>query len=275
MCTAVILRRPGHKWPLLFAGNRDEMRDRPAKGPARHWSDRPEVVGGLDITAGGTWLGVNEHGLLSSVLNRIGSLGPKAGKRSRGELVLEALDHADAESAAEALANLNPAAYRSFNLVIADNRAAFWLRNQGADDTQEVECFPIPEGLSMISAYDMNDPSSARIRRHMADFVAADVPDPEAADPEEESYQVENFIPPGWEGWHRLLRRDAAASGGDPYAAMSVQLDNGFETVSSSLIALSSAEYRAEQPQDARIRWLYAAGSPKKTSFRTLEFSEA
>lgn len=266
MCTAVILRRPGHNWPLLFAGNRDEMRDRPAKAPARHWPDRPEVIGGLDETAGGTWLGINEHGLLSSILNRIGSLGPKAGKRSRGELVLEALDHADAQSAAEALTNLNPQAYRSFNLIVADEKDAFWLRNQGRDDTEEVECFPIPEGLSMISAYDLNDPDSARIRRHMSDFIEAEAPDPEAP-----VLQQDSFIPSGWEAWHRLLRRDTAASDGDPYAAMAVQLDNGFETVSGSLIALPSTDYRARQPEQARLRWLYAEGSPKTAPYKELE----
>lgn len=269
MCTGVILRRPGHKWPLLFAGNRDEMRDRPSKPPALHWDDRPSVMGGLDVTAGGTWLAVNEHGLLSSVLNRIGSLGPQDGKRSRGELVLEAMEHSDAETAAEALSNLNPAAYRSFNLVIADNRDAFWLRNKGKEDTGEVECFPIPEGLSMISAYDLNDPDSARIRCHLADFQAAEAPDPES-----EQRDDGNFMPSGWEAWHRLLRRDANASGGDPYAAMSVQLDNGFETVSSSLIALPSAEYRNEQPDNARIRWLYANGSPRTASYRRLSLDD-
>ncbi len=245
------------------------MRDRPAAGPAQHWEDRPEVIGGLDKTAGGTWLGINQYGLLSSILNRIGSLGPKDGKRSRGELVLEALDHGDAESAAKALSNLNPAAYRSFNLIVADNRDAFWLRNMANDDTREVECFEIPEGLSMLSAYDLNDPASARIRQHLEDFKQADVPNPEARE-----YQKDSYLPSGWEGWHRLLRRDAAASGGDPYAAMSVQLDNGFETVSSSLIALPSAEFKSERPQDARIRWLYADGSPKTAVYRPLDFGE-
>ena len=68
---------------------------------------------------------------MAAVLNREGSLGPQAGKRSRGELVLEALDHPDAASAASSLADLDPMSYRSFNLVIADNRDAFWLRHAG------------------------------------------------------------------------------------------------------------------------------------------------
>ena len=72
--------------------------------PGRHWPDRPQVRGGLDSLAGGTWLGVNDDGLVAAVLNRRGTLGPEPGKRSRGELVLEALDHAEAYDAAEALA---------------------------------------------------------------------------------------------------------------------------------------------------------------------------
>ena len=36
MCTLVILRRPGHDWPVVIAANRDEMIDRPWRGPGRH-----------------------------------------------------------------------------------------------------------------------------------------------------------------------------------------------------------------------------------------------
>jgi uncharacterized protein with NRDE domain len=36
MCTLVILRRPGHRWPVLIGANRDEMIDRPSKPPGRH-----------------------------------------------------------------------------------------------------------------------------------------------------------------------------------------------------------------------------------------------
>lgn len=118
MCTLVLLRRPDHDWPLIVGANRDEMVDRPSRAPGRHWPDRPEILGGLDVLSGGSWLAMNDHGLVAAVLNRRGSLGPAAGKRSRGELVLEALDHADASAAAWALADLDPGAYRSFNLSL-------------------------------------------------------------------------------------------------------------------------------------------------------------
>ena len=54
MCTVVILRRPGHDWPLILATNRDEMTDRPWRPPGRHWPDRAEVTAGRDELAGGT-----------------------------------------------------------------------------------------------------------------------------------------------------------------------------------------------------------------------------
>ena len=63
MCTAAILRRPGHAWPLILAANRDEMTGRPWLPPGRHWPDRPETVAGQDQLSGGSWLGVNDHGL--------------------------------------------------------------------------------------------------------------------------------------------------------------------------------------------------------------------
>ena len=136
MCTLVILRRPGHDWPVLIAANRDEMIDRSWLPPGRHWPDRAQVTAGQDELAGGTWLGVNDDGLVAGILNRTGALGPAAGKRSRGELVLDALDHADAAASACALADIDGEAYRPFNLVVADSgggvlAASRWKQGAG------------------------------------------------------------------------------------------------------------------------------------------------
>src|SRR5215472_6658093 len=154
MCTLVILRRPEHRWPVLVGANRDEMVDRPWRSPARHWTDRPEVLGGLDLLAGGSWLGINDWGVVAAVLNRTGSLGPTPDRRSRGELVLEALDHADAVDAANALSYLDPDAYRTFNLIVADERDGFWMRHAGGS---RIEVHPIKDGLSLIAAGDIDD----------------------------------------------------------------------------------------------------------------------
>jgi hypothetical protein len=219
MCTVAILRRPGHEWPLVVGANRDEMIERAAEPPGRHWPDRPEVVAGRDLLAGGSWLGLNDWGVVAAVLNRHGSLGPAAGLRSRGELVLEALDHPDALDAATALSHLEPAAYRSFNLIIADNRDAFWLRHAG---TGEIDLLPIKTGLSLIAAGDIDDFSVPRLTFALIPLTAAAAPDDAG----------------GWSAWETLLSDDRPPPGGPPEAALRFQTAHAYGTVSSALIAL-------------------------------------
>src|SRR5450755_2195176 len=76
VCTVVLLIRPGHAWPLILAANRDERLDRLWDPPAAHWPDQPGVIAGRDRSGGGTWMGVNRHGVAAAVLNRPGSLRP-------------------------------------------------------------------------------------------------------------------------------------------------------------------------------------------------------
>ncbi|HEY0181937.1 MAG TPA: NRDE family protein, partial [Rhodopila sp.] len=101
MCTVVVLVRPDL---ILLAANRDERLERPCDPPAAWWDDRPGVIGGRDRLGGGTWMAMNRHGVVATVLNRPGTLGPAIGKRSRGELPLMALEHATAAAAAHSLA---------------------------------------------------------------------------------------------------------------------------------------------------------------------------
>ncbi|MGA3306339.1 MAG: NRDE family protein [Stellaceae bacterium] len=245
MCTFVILRRPGADYPVLIAANRDEMIARPWLAPARHWPDRPEVLAGKDELAGGTWLGLNDHGVAAGILNRYGSLGPAPGARSRGELVLEALDHADAAEAAKALAAIDPKSYRSFNMIIADNRDAFWLSH--ADPSGDpVTLAALKPGLSMIAAGELDD-DTPRLKRYRPRFLAAPLPDPARGQ---------------WKGWEGLLADDSADPKGDPQSAMRFMLESGFATVSSALIALPAPgkglkpvfRFAAWQPQPAPWR---------------------
>lgn len=252
MCTVVLLRRPGHAWPVLLGANRDEMKNRPWKPPARHWTDRPDVVAGFDELAGGTWMGLNDTGVVACILNRHGSLGPAPGKRSRGELVLEALDHANAADAAAALTDLDPLAYRPFNLVIADNQDAYWLTLRASVPGAWVDQQKIPEGLSMFTAFDRNDPADQRIARYRPLFDEAPPPDPDHGD---------------WESWARLL---ASTEGGTEARAMSFQMPNGFGTSSSSLLALPSPEEIFKR-SGKRPVWLFAPGPPESAAFAPVD----
>lgn len=246
MCTVVVLRRPDSDWPLLLAANRDEMVSRRCKPPARHWPGRPHVVAGMDEVAGGTWLGINDDGVTAGVLNRLNTLGPLPGSKSRGELPLCALELGTARRAVESLRTLDADAYRPFNMIVADNRDAFWVRcrriEEGVSGVNVIETGEIPPGLSMITAYDLNDTSSPRIRRFLGRFEAAAVPDPASGD---------------WSDWEAILASRDHDSTSGPGGAMCVVTDHGFETVSSSMIALPAWNRR-----DAKPIWLFSPGRP-------------
>lgn len=246
MCTLVILRRPGHGWPVLVAANRDEMESRPWLPPARHWPDRPDVIAGQDTQAGGTWLGLNRFGVLAAALNGRRSLGPLSGFRSRGELPLEALDHADAADAADALAALNPRAYRTCHILIADNRDAFVVSIVDDGGSPLVARAAVPPGISLITSAGVNDTTHPRARMYLPQFRVAPIPDPERGD---------------WRGWQSLLASRLHDPAAGPEGAMTVRTDTGYGTVCSSLIALP-ADMRAKQPV-----CLFAAGRPGEVDF--------
>ncbi|MEX0692977.1 MAG: NRDE family protein [Rhodospirillales bacterium] len=245
MCTVVISRQPDSPWPVIIAANRDEMSNRLWRPPARHWDDHPHVIAGIDEEAGGTWMGLNDDGLLAAVLNRPGSLGPVKGKRSRGELPLEALSHAEATEAARAIAHLDGRAYRSFNMLIADARDAFWVRSTG--DAAKVDMMPVSTGISMLTANDLNDQQSARISAYLPQFRDASRPDPDRGD---------------WRAWQALLGSRQALPRDGERGAMNVGTDGGFMTVCSSLVALPGLERFGEKP-----KWLFAAGSPDRVPY--------
>ncbi|MBL8628190.1 MAG: NRDE family protein [Rhodospirillaceae bacterium] len=247
MCTVVLLRRPTHDWPILLAANRDEMLNRPWLPPGRHWPDRPHIVGGLDELAGGTWMGMNETGVVACILNRHGTLGPQAQKRSRGELVLEALDHADATDAAAAIHDISLSAYRPFNMVIADNRDAWWLALRDGATRMLME--RIPDGLSMFTAGERNDTAEPRIGAFLPRFEHATPPEP---------------LSGKWDTWAGLM--GATDTTGTEHHAMTFKMASGFGTSSSSLVALPSME--AVHNRQIKPIWLFAAGRPDSTAYQ-------
>ena len=210
----ITLQRPGHAWPLLLAANRDELTSRAWEPPAVHWPGQPGIVAGRDILGGGTWMGLNDAGLVAAVLNRQGSLGPEPAKRSRGELPLLALACSNATSAAAAVAALDGAAYRSFNMVLADRHSVWFVRSLGAG---QPEASRLPPGLHMVTAHDPDDLASPRVARHLPRFAVAPAPEP-----------------PDWSPWDRLL----GDTDGPAAAALTVPPVGGFGTVCSSLIGL-------------------------------------
>ncbi|HET9449163.1 MAG TPA: NRDE family protein, partial [Steroidobacteraceae bacterium] len=86
MCLLVLAWKHHPRYRLILAGNRDEFHERPA-APLSWWQDDPRILGGRDLKASGTWLGVARSGRFGVVTNYRDLQAPIEGAPSRGQLV--------------------------------------------------------------------------------------------------------------------------------------------------------------------------------------------
>lgn len=142
MCTLTLAWRAFPDAPVVVAANRDEATDRPSSPPSvrtrattestgEPGSGGPRILAPRDERAGGTWIGVNEHGVFAGITNRwVDST--LAGERSRGLLVGDALTAPTATEAANTVReSVKRLEYEGFNLVLADEDAAILLEWDG------------------------------------------------------------------------------------------------------------------------------------------------
>jgi uncharacterized protein with NRDE domain len=169
MCTLIVLHRCVPERPLVVAANRDEFLDRPAEPPAIRASARGPILAPLDLEAGGTWVGVSQRGVFAGLTNlRPETAGSEASPgdgatldralaerarvasdrtaatalRSRGEVVMSALEAESAADAVDRLARLQPEAYNPFQLLVADGHEAWLIVYRGSPRTVPLEPGP-------------------------------------------------------------------------------------------------------------------------------------
>ncbi len=166
MCTLAIYYKVAPRWPVIIAANRDEFLDRPATEPTV-LCDQPAIVGGKDLRAGGTWLGINQHGLVAGLLNRrpIDLANPDA--RSRGMLCLDALRRRTAAEAARFAGAQRGEKYNPFNLLMASRDGAFVAYNRG----DHIEVVALDPGLHLLTNLDVNDFECPKISRAWSGFA--------------------------------------------------------------------------------------------------------
>jgi|TARA_B100000315_G_scaffold258691_1_gene311709 hypothetical protein len=128
MCTLTVRFAPEDDYPVIIAANRDEFYNRFSAMPAIIETD-PLIFAPKDMEAGGTWIGINEYGLLAAITNvwvetDSGGMSPGPdGDRSRGLLTVDILHSKTLEQAAEMLhENITKFQYQYFNLLIASNK---------------------------------------------------------------------------------------------------------------------------------------------------------
>lgn len=175
VCTLILFTRAFADTPLLVAANRDEKLDRPAGPPAITTRGGMRILCPRDLEAGGTWLGLNAAGVFVGITNRFGGP-PRPGVRSRGLLVLDALSHESARSAAEQVAALDPRSSNGFHLVIADRAEAHLVWS----DTERVTLRVLPPGVQVVTERSFNAAPTereAKIQKLLSDLSRDRAPD--------------------------------------------------------------------------------------------------
>lgn len=171
MCTLFSWHGDG-AFPLVIAANRDEFTRRPWSG-VRLWT--AEVTGGARIWAprddegGGTWLGINEHGLVAAVTNRL-YRDYQPDRPSRGRLCIDVLAAPDLEQARQRVREaVQATVFNGFNIVIGQGTDLWWM-SYGRGELRETA---LPPGAHVItSQHDLNPELLAPYRSRFEGLIA-------------------------------------------------------------------------------------------------------
>ncbi len=233
MCLLAVLYRLVPESPILVAANREEYYDRPSLPPSIQ-SGKPRVLCGLDQRAGGTWLGVNQHGMFVGLCNRRSNTDP-LGARSRGLLAREVLRCGSARKGVDkAMEELMTHRYEGLNLVVCDAESGWVVHGDGDN-----EVVPLENGLNIIGNQNVNDPTDERVRlaHRLLTLQMLDSP--------------VKFL--------AVASKVFARSPSPPGRPTMVVRGSDYGTVSSTLIALSP------KPRDAIFQ--FASGAPDETKY--------
>jgi uncharacterized protein with NRDE domain len=234
MCTLVVATRMWRDAPLAIAANRDEALGRRSIGPRPAVERGMPVVAPRDLEAGGTWLGINAHGVFVAITNRHnGVRNPDA--RSRGQLVIDALVEPSVEAAASKVASTRPHEHNPFHLVIADRARADLVCN----DAQRIRHETLPPGIHVITERSFDAAPTRRI-----------------ALIDERLQRLRTETPPTTEQWISLLREHREDAPLEGVCVHAPALDYG--TRSSSIVVLNRTLERSV--------FLHAEGPPCTTA---------
>jgi uncharacterized protein with NRDE domain len=132
MCLIVLsyCDHPGYR--LIMAANRDEFYNRPTR-PLSFWPDRPDILAGVDLKGGGTWLGVTTSGRFAAITNFRDIPSLRENTPTRGNLVKDFLT--GSASPAQYLKEVRALGdrYNGFNLLVGDTKSLYYYSNKNSD----------------------------------------------------------------------------------------------------------------------------------------------
>lgn len=245
MCTLAIYFRMFPQYPLLVGANRDEQYDRASASP-QLLGNKPKIIAGRDLRAGGTWLGVSEYGVLAAILNRRenGHHVALPGVRSRGLLCMDLLARTSAADAHSFMCN-HHSVYNPFTAVVADRREAYISYNAG----EEIVMQRLEPGLHVFSSAAEFDLHSAKADRAYSLFGQL----------AEKLRRMGSRDRAAITALHSVLGDHSLPAGStDPGDAICVHRERS-GTVSSSIVRFSSS--------DSRFEMFHCSGTPCRNSF--------
>ncbi len=186
MCTVITFVGLSRRWPVLVAAIRDEATHREWLHPASHWSNYPNLLGGLDISGGGTWLAVDPKAYTAAFLINRQEVSTTR-RQSRGQLPLWIL------ASNPKLHPQDLAPFDGFILGRADSKGiSIWEW-----DTHNLVHRRLQKGLygMCFQGIGVQHP---RLQRHIPRFAAASLPNPQLGEPSLQS----------WGNWLNLLAGD-------------------------------------------------------------------
>jgi len=137
MCLICFQFSPDSDTPLTMVANRDEFHARQSRG-AQFWEDDPNVLAGIDVQAGGTWMGVTRDGRFAAITNVRRIPSPHEGSISRGKLVADFLRKGlDCEHYLQGIHNQG-SLYDGFNLIVGNRQQCWYLSNHNGDGPRQL-----------------------------------------------------------------------------------------------------------------------------------------
>ena len=153
--------------------NRDELRDRPlARPPQVFRRGRHDATWPIDPPSGGTWIAVNDAGVVAALLNvspdpmsHPARQLPQAHHASRGSLIPSLMDCDTAAGAASRFDELNWETYPPFRLVIVDGRHIAEAISDGLTYSHAVQ--PMDGASRMYASSSLGDALVDKPRREL------------------------------------------------------------------------------------------------------------
>lgn len=128
MCLIFLSLNQHPAYKLIIAANRDEFYGRKT-APADFWKDQPEIIGGRDLEANGTWMAMNKNGRISLVTNYRDPANINPNAPSRGQLASNYLMNEETPSEYLGYLQSNAKQYNGFNLLVGSADELWYLSN--------------------------------------------------------------------------------------------------------------------------------------------------